>query len=388
MKRKICVVVTARASYARIKSVLREIKNNPELELQLILGASLLLDRYGTAANIIEGDGFQASAHVYMVLEGENPITMAKTTGIGLLELPTIFNDLKPDIVLTVADRYETIATAISASYMNIPVAHIQGGEITGSIDEKVRHAVTKLSNFHFVANKNCAERVIQMGENPETVFATGCPSIDIAAEVLKNPKLDFELFTKYGGVGPTFDTKNGYIIVMQHPVTTEYDSALEQINQTLMAIYELKIPTLWFWPNIDAGSDLVSKGIRVFREKYHPEFIHFFKNMAPEDFLKLLYNSKCIVGNSSAGIRESSFLGIPSVNIGTRQRGRERGRNVVDVDCSKDRIKSAIKKQIGNGKYPQEYIYGDGTAGKRIATILTEIDLKKKEKAFYQLKI
>jgi UDP-hydrolysing UDP-N-acetyl-D-glucosamine 2-epimerase len=386
MARKICVVITARASYARIKSVLKAIQKCSDFELQIVIGASLLLERYGTGVNIIESDGFKVSAHVYMVLEGENPITMAKTTGIGLMELPTVLNDLKPDIVLTVADRFETIATAIASSYMNIPVAHIQGGEITGSIDEKVRHAVTKLSNFHFVANENCARRVIQMGEEPERVFVTGCPSIDLARGIMEKPELDFHPFERYKGVGPLFDLNNGYLIVMQHPVTTEYDYAFEQINETLLAIYETKIPTLWFWPNVDAGSDKVSKGIRMFRERYNTDFIHFFKNMAPEDFLKLLYHSKCIVGNSSAGIREASFLGVPSVNIGSRQTGRERGKNVIDVNYSKDEIKNAIRQELKHGHYPSEHIYGDGNAGERIANILSTIELKN-DKKFYQIR-
>lgn len=319
-----------------------------------------------------------------MVLEGENPITMAKTTGIGLLELPTIFNELKPDIVLTVADRYETISTAIAASYMNIPVAHIQGGEITGSIDEKVRHAVTKIANFHFVANKKSAERVIKMGEDPKTVYTTGCPSIDIACEILKNPEMGFDFFEKYGGVGPSFDLKNFYLVVMQHPVTTEYEEAFGQISKTLMAIYELNLPTVWFWPNVDAGADKVSKGIRIFREKYNPNFIHFFKNMAPEDFLRLIYNSKCLIGNSSVGIRESSYLGIPVVNIGDRQSGRDRGSNVIDVNYDKAEINKAIKKQMKNGRYPSENIYGDGKAGNCIAKILSEIELKIEKKLCY----
>jgi len=384
MKRKICAVITARASYARIRSVLKEIKKHPDLELQLVLGASLLLDRYGMAANIIERDGFHASEYIYIVLEGENPITMAKTTGIGLLELATTFNNLKPDVVLTVADRYETIATAIAASYMNIPVAHIQGGEITGSIDGKVRHAITKLSNFHFVSNENCAKRVIQMGEDPESVFVTGCPSIDLAAEVLKNPKLDFDVFSRYGGVGAILDLRHGYTVVIQHSVTTEYEFAFEQISKTLQVIYELKLPTFWFWPNVDAGSDKVSKGIRIFREKYNPDFIHFYKNMRPGDFLKLLYNSKCIVGNSSAGIREASFLGVPSVNIGSRQQGRERGKNVIDVDYKKEKIKKAVMEQVKHGLYPSEHIYGDGTAGRKIADILSNIEIKNEKKFYY----
>jgi UDP-hydrolysing UDP-N-acetyl-D-glucosamine 2-epimerase len=216
------VVVTARPSYSRIKTVLRAIKDHPDLELQLVVAASALLDRYGNAVKIIESDGFEIAARVYMVLEGENPIAMAKTAGIGLIELATTFDQLSPDIVVTVADRYETLATAVAGSYLNLPVGHVQGGEVTGSIDEKVRHAVTKLSNVHFVATEKAAERVTRMGEDPETVFVTGCPSIDLVADMLKSPELNFDPIEKYGGVGSDIDWTDGYIVVLQHPVTTE----------------------------------------------------------------------------------------------------------------------------------------------------------------------
>lgn len=385
---KICLVITSRASYARIKSVMREIQKTENLELNIITGASLLLERFGKAIDIIEHDGFASSANIYMVLEGENPITMAKSVGVGLLEIPTALMNLNPDLVITVADRFETIATAISASYMNIPLAHVQGGEVSGSIDEKVRHAVTKLSDIHFVSNENSARRVIQMGENPDTVFITGCPSIDLAKEIMQDPKLPPDFFEKYKGVGKPIDLSNGYIIVSQHPVTTEYENSLFQINQTIMAIYELKIPTIWFWPNVDAGSDKISKGIRMFRETYKADFVYFIKNIPPEDFLKLAYNSLCIVGNSSVGIRECSFMGVPCVNIGTRQKGRDRGRNVIDVGYDKDEIKKAIRKQIDIGRYPSDHIYGDGKAGERIAKILSNLDYKNiYKKDFYDIK-
>ena len=181
-KRKICVVIINRANYGRIKTVLQAIQEHPDLELQVVAGSSLLLERHGSAVDVLRAEGFPVSAEVYMALEGETPLTMAKSVGLGVLELTSIFNHLKPDIVLTIADRFETIATAIAASYMNILVAHTQGGEVTGSIDESVRHAVTKLAHLHFPATKLSAERVIRMGEDPERVHMTGCPSIDIVA--------------------------------------------------------------------------------------------------------------------------------------------------------------------------------------------------------------
>ena len=267
MRRKVCVVVTARPSYSRVKSVLRAIVENPDLEWQLVVAAAALLDRYGHTDRIIAEDGISIAARVYMILEGENLVTSAKSTGFGLSELATVFDNLRPDVVVTIADRFETMATAIAATYMNIPLAHIQGGEVTGSIDEKVRHAVTKLSNLHFVASKQAAERVIQMGEDPETVFVTGCPSIDLAASILESPALDFDPLVKYIGVGAAVDIPSGYLVVMQHPVTTEYGEAQSQITETLYAVRDLRIPALWFWPNVDAGSDGTSKGMRAFRE-------------------------------------------------------------------------------------------------------------------------
>ncbi len=384
MRRKVCVVVTARPSYSRIKTALKAIAGHPELELQLVVAASALLDRYGMAIRYMEEDGFEVAARVYMVLEGENLTAMAKTTGLGLLELATVFDNLKPDVVVTVADRYETLATAVAASYMNIPIAHVQGGEVTGSIDEKVRHAVTKLSDLHFASTRQAAERLIRMGEDPSTVFVTGCPSIDLAAEALADPTLNFDPFAKYGGVGATFDISGGYLVVMQHPVTTEYELARSHINETLNAIYDTGVPALWFWPNVDAGSDGTSNGIRAFREARRPQHIHFFKNMAPTDFIRLIYNSLALVGNSSVGIRECSFLGVPVVNVGSRQAGRDRGPNVLDIGYDRREIRAAIEHHRRHGRYPQDTLYGDGHAGREISRILSVAALKYEKRLAY----
>lgn len=384
MKRKVCVLVTARPSYSRIKTALLAIQAHPDLELQLVVAASALLQRYGTAVDFIAADGFKPAARVHMVLEGEHLAAMAKTTGIGLMELTTVFDNLEPDVVVSVADRFETLATAIAASYMNIPLAHVQGGEVTGSIDEKVRHAVTKLADIHFVASRKAAERVIRMGECGETVHVTGCPSIDLAAPLLQDGALDFDPFRKYGGVGSEMDISRGYVVVLQHPVTTEYERARDHVNETLHAVNELGMPALWFWPNVDAGSDGTSGGVRTFRELAKPKHMHFFKNMEGTDFLKLLCNSKCLIGNSSVGVRECSYLGVPVVNIGGRQAGRDRGVNVIDVDYDREEITEAIEKHLSNGTYPSDPLYGDGHAGERIAQLLATEPLSIEKRLAY----
>ena len=384
-QRKVCVVVNSRANYGRIKSFLRAASEHPGLKLQLVVGASALLHRFGKAIDIIRGDGFEPQAVVHSIVDGETPTTMAKSVGLGTIELATHFEALKPDVVLTVADRFETIATAIAASYMNIPVAHTQGGEVTGSIDEKVRHAVTKLSNLHLVSTKGAAERVKRLGEVPETVVVTGCPSIDIAAEVAARPELDFDPFAKYGGVGPNkFDLSKGYLVVMQHPVTTEYEEARRQVEETLYAVKTIGMPVLWFWPNVDAGSDGTSKGIRVFREREKPDNLHLFRNMYPEDFLRLLVHSTAIVGNSSVAIRECSFLGVPAVNVGTRQQGRERGANVIDVEHDRAAIAAAIREHARRGRPKADHLYGDGDAGQRIADCLATAPLTIEKRLTY----
>lgn len=382
--RKICVVITARPSYSRVRSLLIAIREHANLDLQLVVAASAVLSRYGSTVKTIEEEGFHVDRSVYTIMEGENLLTSAKSTGIGLSELATAFNDLRPDVVVTVADRFETLATAIASSYLNIPLAHIQGGEVTGSIDEKVRHAVTKLADIHFVATKNAAERVIKMGERPNIVFTTGCPSLDVVQAALANHSDEFDVFKRYAGVGPIFDLSGGYIVAIQHPVTTEYNDARTHIEQTLKAVTKLKRPTLWFWPNVDAGADGTSAGIRAFREVHAPKNIHFFKSMSPEDFIRTLDKSDCIVGNSSVGIRECAYMGLPAVNIGSRQDGRDRGHNVINCSYENENIEAAITTQLSCGRLDPDHVYGDPGAGKRIAELLATVNISIEKRLTY----
>jgi UDP-hydrolysing UDP-N-acetyl-D-glucosamine 2-epimerase len=368
-KRRICIVVNSRANYGRIKSVLRAVQEHDALELQLVIGASALLQRFGGVRSVIEADGFTPVATVHTIIEGETPTTMAKSTGLGVIELATQFENLKPDIVLTVADRFETIATAIAASYMNIPVAHTQGGEVTGSIDEGVRHAVTKLAHLHFPATALAAANVLRMGEDPATVFLTGCPSIDVVADL--DLQLPADIFERYKGVGAEIDPGRPYVVVLQHPVTTEYGQGFAQINETLEAVRRLGLQTVWLWPNVDAGSDDVSKGLRVAREHGRAPGIHFYRNFTPEDYARLIANAACLIGNSSSALREGAFLGVPAVDVGTRQRGREHGHNVVHAGYDHSAIEAAARRQIAHGRYARDDRFGSGDAGRRIAEVL-----------------
>lgn len=376
--RKVCIFIGSRANYSSIKSVMRAVREHPDLQLQLVVGASALLDRFGSVVEVIEADGFRPDARVTMIVEGETPATMAKSTGLGLIELPTMFELLKPDVVISVGDRFETMATAIAAAYMNIPVAHTMGGEISGTIDESIRHAVTKLAHVHFPANEAAAERIIRMGEHPDTVHSVGCPRIDLVADIARNhSEIPHAEWLVREGVGAEhIDLKKPFLLVNQHPVTTEYGQGKEQIWETLMALHELRIPTIMLWPNVDAGSEDIASRMRMFREKMQPDYIRFYKNFPIETYVRLMLLCACAVGNSSAPIREGAFLGVPAVNIGTRQSGRDRGPNVTDAGYNRGEIVDAIQRQIAHGRYRSDPLYGDGKAGGRIADLLAHVKL------------
>ena len=371
MTKKIMVVINNRANYSRIRSVLVELRKK-NITIQLITNSAANLSKYGDLLNIIKKDKFKIHSKIYSVVEGEIPQTMTKSAGLIVLELSALLEKFKPDLVLIIADRFETLPIAIAASYMNIPIAHTQGGEQTGSIDESVRHATTKLSQIHFPSTKKSMENIIKMGEDKKNVYLTGCPSLDLIPN--KIPKLDKSFFKKYRYVGNLTDYKKPYIVILQHPVTTEFKNTSKQIIETINAIKNITKQIVWLWPNVDAGSDAISKKIRTFREENNPKNISFYKNFSPVDFLRLIDNADCFLGNSSSAIREGSYLGVPSVNIGSRQSNREKSKNIIDVDYNAKKILNAVNYQIKHGKYKKDNLYGDRKAGLRIANIIKKI--------------
>ena len=372
-KRKICFVITSGIHYSRGKLVLEELRKRKDIELQIVVGASALLANYGAVEPLIERDGFRVDARITMVLEGGNSVAMAKTTGVGIMEFTTIFDNLRPDVVVVRGDRYEILAPAIAAAYLNIPLAHIEGGDRSGTIDESVRHAVTKLAHLHFTSSEEARKRVIRMGENPRYVFALGAPEIEFAA---KNGFNATSALVNRLGVGDVIDIEKPFLMVMQHPVTSETGKNKANIEATLHAVNELGIPTIWFWPNVDAGTDEVSKGIRSFRETEDPRHMRFLKYLPPEEFLGLLKKASVLVGNSSAGIKEASYFGTPVVNIGTRQKGRMRGQNVLDVSNDAKAISRAISAQLEHGQYPSSKLYYKKDSSKKIARLLATLPL------------
>ncbi|MCG7489658.1 UDP-N-acetylglucosamine 2-epimerase [Vibrio sp. Of14-4] len=348
---------------------------HPRLKLQIVLGASAVLERFGRVEALIRRDGFEPDYVFHNIVEGENPATMAKSTGLGLMDAAMVFDNLQPDMLVVVGDRYEMMSVTLAAAYMNIRVVHTMGGEVTGTIDESIRHAITKFAHIHFPANEDSRERIIKMGEDEKYVFNVGCPRMDLVAEELTNDSYSAlkDLFVNYGGVGEVLDLSMPFLVVSQHAVTTEFGNNRQQIEQTLKALEELHLPTIMLWPNSDAGSDDISKGIRTYREKHNPSWLHLFKNLPTKMYIHLMNTTSCLVGNSSSGIRECAFIGTPVVNIGTRQNKRLHANNVLQVDYDYRKIKDAIISQLEHGRYERSNIYGDGTAGKKIANILAD---------------
>lgn len=370
-KRKICVVLVDRANYGRLKPVMHAIAARPELELQVVAAGTMVLERFDQPVNVVRADGFPIHGEIYLELEGSTPATMAKSVGFGVVEFASEFQRLKPDVVLLIGDRYEALAAAIAAAYMNICIAHIQGGEVSGSIDESARHAISKFAHFHFPSTHRSAEYLIRMGEDPANVLAIGCPSSDIARTFDRT--LTSDILHASGG-GTEIDPTRPFLLVLFHPTTTEYGGERGQMESVLGALKRIQMPTVLLWPNIDAGSDHISKAIRTFRVNEQPVWLRTLTNLTPENYLKVLAKTACALGNSSSFVRDASYFGTPVVLVGQRQAGRETDRHVIPAPPLTTEIAAALQHQLAAGRYAPSTLYGDGFVAERIATSLVNL--------------
>jgi len=370
-KRKICVVLVDRANYGRLKPVMEAIRKHPALELQVLAAGTMVLERFHQPVEVIKQDGFTVDGEIFIELEGSTPVTMAKSVGFGVVEFASEFQRLKPDLILLIGDRYEAMAAAVAAAYMNICIAHIQGGEVSGSIDESTRHAITKFAHFHFPSTQRSADYLIRMGENPETILSIGCPSSDIAH------KLDRTLLPEIvnsAGSGTWIDVDKPYLLVIFHPTTTEYGNERQQMEALLVALSNVKIQTVLLWPNIDAGADHISKAIRVFRDRNPVKWLWTLTNLSPENYLKTLANAACAVGNSSSFVRDASYFGTPVVLVGARQDGRAHEHARPGTARASSNIALTIGAQLAHGRYAPSILYGDGHVAERISAALAAL--------------
>ena len=421
-KVKICVVTTDRANYGRLKLVMDAIQKDPNLDLQLVVGTPLFFDhlvwqlRHGEPVSLLKSlpwyikarlktvfspgksiahleystklisqEGFPIHARIPMLLEGGNPRVMTKIIGFALLGIARIFEKLKPDLVLIHGDRFEMLPIAFATICANIPLVHIEGGDVSGTLDESTRHAITKLAHIHFPSTKKSAERICMMGENPDNVFVVGSPIIDTVSQL--DFSLDDSVYSRNGpGGGERVDFTKPFLLMLQHPVTTRYEENRQDMEELIAALDMVNIQKLFLVPNIDAGSDGVSAALREYRER-KPRGAAFFKSLIPHDFYRVLANATVAVGNSSSFIREGAYLGTPAVIVGDRQQNRERGGNVVEVRPKRDEIVLAMKSQVAHGPYKRDMLFGDGHAAVKIVETLKKIDPMniKMQKTFFE---
>jgi UDP-hydrolysing UDP-N-acetyl-D-glucosamine 2-epimerase len=350
---------------------MRAIAAHPALELQVVAAGTMVLERFRQPVEVVRQDGFHVDGEVYLELEGSTPVTMAKSVGFGVVEFASEFQRLKPDLVLLIGDRYEALAAAIAAAYMNLCIAHTQGGEVSGSIDESTRHVITKFAHFHFPSTRRSADYLIRMGENPETILTLGCPSSDIARTLDKT--LSPEVINGAGS-GAWIDISSPFLLVIFHPTTTEYGNEHRQMAELLKGLDILNTQTVLLWPNIDAGADHISKAIRVFRDQKERAWLRALTNLSPENYLKVLSNAACAIGNSSSFVRDAGYFGTPVVLVGARQEGREIGEHVMPVELAAANIGAAVRVQLAHGRYPASVLYGDGDVSERIAEALSRL--------------
>jgi UDP-hydrolysing UDP-N-acetyl-D-glucosamine 2-epimerase len=364
-------VLVDRANYGRLKPVMTAIDRHPRLELQTVVGGTMVLARFDQPMQLVTEHGFRVDGTVYMELEGSTPVTMAKSVGVGIVEFSSEFRRLQPDLVLIIGDRFEALSATIAAAYMNLCVVHLQGGEVSGSIDESARHAITKFAHYHVPSTRRAAENLVRMGERPDSILTIGCPSSDLARSVHCRPA---PRLLNARGAGCEIDPDKPYQLVVFHPITTELGDQQQQTWALLSALDELANQTVLLWPNIDAGSDHISKTIRVFRDRYRPQWLRTRITFAPEDYLSVLKHAACAIGNSSSFVRDASFFGTPVVLVGDRQNQRERDAHVAQVNPMRDEIAEAVRRQLAHGRYAPSSLYGDGHVAARVADLLATL--------------
>jgi GDP/UDP-N,N'-diacetylbacillosamine 2-epimerase (hydrolysing) len=357
--RKIFIITERRADYSRFKPILDLIKIDKYLDYDLVVTGMHLMDKHGKTINEIIDDGFRVFKKFEMFLEDEDSgAAMVRSFSEALKNITYCLTESKPDLILSGFDIAANFAVTVAGAHMNIPVAHIQGGEVTGTIDESIRHAMSKFSHYHFAANEDAKERLIKMGERPENVFNVGCPSIDAILQV----KDDKNILKK-------FDLSDQYFLMIQHPVTSEINDAKNQVSKTINAILKSNVEVLIILPNNDAGYSKIFNKIKESK-------IKFVETLSIKDYVNLLKRSKGLIGNSSSGIHETSTFNIPTINIGTRQNGRLRSDNIIDVDYSEEQIYNAIKKCISIEKIEYEKPYGLGDSSQKIVELIKKIDI------------
>lgn len=365
MKRKICYITGTRADFGLMANTLKHLHANPGVELTLCVTGTHLSQEYGYTIDEIKAFNFTIAREIEVALNPATSVTMAIAVANQMMGFTNAFHEIKPDIVLLLGDRGEMLAAALAAIHLNIPIAHIHGGERSGTIDESFRHAISKLSHYHFVATENSRDRLIKMGENPGAVFVTGAPGLDDISQRIAKSKSDIckEL---------AIDVNASIGLAVFHPVVQEIEQMKYQIQEVISSMMEFSLEWICLLPNSDAGREYIHEALQAAKHRN----IRLFTHMERALYLNCMSIADVMIGNSSSGIIEAASFGLGVVNIGSRQNLRERGNNVIDVLPHRDSITSAIHKIVTHGKYNECNIYGDGKAAELITHLLITLPL------------
>ncbi|XP_072526329.1 bifunctional UDP-N-acetylglucosamine 2-epimerase/N-acetylmannosamine kinase isoform X2 [Salminus brasiliensis] len=370
---RVCVATCNRADYSKLAPIMFGLKAQPELfELEVVVLGSHLIDDYGNTFRMIEQDDFDIGSKLHTIVRGEDEAAMVESVGLALVKLPDVLQRLAPDVLVVHGDRFDALALATAAALMNIRILHLEGGEVSGTIDDSIRHAISKLAHYHAVCTRSAESHLIGMCEDHDRILLAGCPSYDKLLSA--HQKDDYADIIK-AWLGDEVKEQD-YIVALQHPVTTDIKNSIKIYELMLDALVSFNKRTLILFPNIDAGS---KEMVRVMRKKgieQHPNF-RAVKHVPFDQFIQLVAHAGCMVGNSSCGVREAGAFGTPVINLGTRQTGRETGENVLHVRDAdtQNKIYHALELQFGK-RYPCSKIYGDGNAVPRILKFLQSIDL------------
>ena len=367
--RLIAALTGSRGEWGYIRPILRLIDKDPGLDYRIIATNMHLLSAFGTSVREIESDGFRVDDRIFMTFDGYTAATMTKSLACLLLELPTVLQRMRPDVLLLAGDRGEQLMGAVAGLHLGIPVAHIQAGELSGNVDGIVRHSITKLAHIHFAANEEFAERVRRMGEEDFRIHVTGAPLVDELVQGPITPPETLKLRYRLGD-------KDRFVLTVQHPVTEEEESAGDQMEATIGALAELDWPAIFVYPNADAGSELIRRKLAQLKKPN----IRLFRNLPRQDYLGLMCMADVVLGNSSSGIMEAPSFGKPTVNIGRRQNRRPQACNVINVGYYKQEIiaglRQAISPEFKARARTATNPYGDGRASENIVRVLKEITI------------
>lgn len=368
-KFRVCVATANRADYSKLGNIMKAIKDDDDLELSLIVLGCHLIDDYGSTFRLIEKDGFKIDSRIHTIVRGEDEAAMVESVGLAMVKLPDIMLRLEPDVVIVHGDRFDVLSLAACAALMNIRIVHIEGGEVSGTIDDSIRHTISKLSHYHVCCTERAHKRLLAMCEDNDRILLAGCPSYDMLLSTdVQDCQSILDKWLKGEG------KPNEYIVALQHPVTTNIADSLKMFSLMVDALLEFNKRVLMLFPNIDAGSKEIVRIMRQKKIETHPLF-YTVKHIPFEEFIILVANAGCMIGNSSAGVREAGAFGTPVVNLGSRQTGRETGENVLhcrDADTTQ-KILHTLEIQYQR-RYPPSYIYGDGHAVPRIIKFIKTI--------------